>query len=461
MDTYENLTPEEENQMPKEENLTSEEESQIPTQEAQQSDSFYHGVGTGAVESTGMDQSQREVPPVFPTESAPKPKKKRFKPLKMLLKRMGVGALVLVLVAAGTAGSAAMMNYYWNHQNRLLQKSFNERISVLQQQLEEYKNQKNEEVTIPVEGLVPSQVYEQNIDSVVAVNCTIQLKQNGQSFATGSSGSGFVLSDDGYIVTNHHVIDGASSITVTWHDSRTMDAKLIGSDSVNDIALLKVDAKDLRPVRIGSSSALGVGDQVVAIGNALGELSFSLTVGYVSGTDRDVSTDGTMQTMIQTDASINSGNSGGPLFNAQGEVVGITTAKYSGTTSSGASIEGIGFAIPMDDVYGMFEDLIEYGYIKSAYLGVTVRDVEPTAHQLYGVPMGALVDSVGFGSCAHRGGIQPKDIIVNLGGYDVRSLSDLTRVLRNFEPGEEATVTLWRMGNEVVKTLIFDEKPHN
>ena len=369
------------------------------------------------------------------------------------------GALDLALVACGSAGSAVLMNGYWQHQNKVLQKNFDERITVLQEQLESYQNQKHEEITVSVEGMTPAQIYNQNIESIVAVNCTTKVTENGKTYQATSAGSGFVFTADGYVVTNHHVIDGASTISVAWYDGTTMDAVLIGSDSVNDIALLKVEAENLRPVSIGNSSDLQVGDQVVAIGNALGELSFSLTVGYVSGTDRSVTTDGTTQTMIQTDASINSGNSGGPLFNAKGEVIGITTAKYSGTTSSGASIEGIGFAIPMDDVHGMLEDLQEYGYIKSAYLGVMVRDVDAMVSQMYRIPMGAYVESVTTGSCAQRAGIQPGDIIVQVGGYEVESLSDLTRVLRNFEPGEEKTIVVWRAGGEKVLTIVFDEKP--
>ena len=158
--------------------------------------------------------------------------------------------------------------------------------------------------------------------------------------------------------------------------------------------------------------------------------------------------------------SIKSCNSVGPLFNSRGEVVGITTSKYSGTTSSGASIEGIGFAIPMDDVIGMLEDLRQYGYITGAYLGVMVRDVTMEVHQFYGLPLGVYVDSVNVGSCAHKAGIWAKDIIIRLGGYDVENMTDLTRALRKFKAGEESTVTIWRSGVEMVLEVVFDEKPH-
>ena len=471
MDTYEenNRTSDTETEKnPTDEQIPEEQTpaEESPAEQTAQEQSCYHGAGVGVIESTGG-----VVPPTAEADAEPAagqpspapeetvPKRKRHFPWKKLGRPAAAAVVVLALVACGSAGSAVLMNGYWKHQNQVLQKNFDERITVLQEQLEDYQNQKHEEIMVSVEGMTPAQIYNQNLESIVAVNCTTKVTENGKTYQATSAGSGFVLTADGYVVTNHHVIDGASTISVAWYDGSTMDAVLIGSDSVNDIALLKVEAENLRPVSIGSSSDLQVGDQVVAIGNALGELSFSLTVGYVSGTDRSVTTDGTTQTMIQTDASINSGNSGGPLFNAKGEVIGITTAKYSGTTSSGASIEGIGFAIPMDDVYGMLEDLRDYGYIKSAYLGVMVRDVDATVSQMYRIPMGAYVESVTTGSCAQRAGIQSGDIIVQVGGYEVESLSDLTRVLRYFEPGEEKTIVVWRAGGEKFLTIVFDEKP--
>ena len=227
-----------------------------------------------------------------------------------------------------------------------------------------------------------------------------------------------MLTENGYVVTNHHVIDGATKITVTFEDGSEYLAKLIGSDASSDIALVKIEATGLQPVTIGKSSRLAVGDQVVAIGNALGELSFSLTVGYVSGVDRDVTTDGSVMNMLQTDAAINSGNSGGPLFNALGEVIGINTAKYSGTTGSGASIEGISFAIPMDDVIGMLEDLRDFGYIKGASMGVMVTDVDADSADKYNLPLGVYIQEVVAGSAAQKAGIRAKDIIIELGGYE-------------------------------------------
>ena len=198
---------------------------------------------------------------------------------------------------------------------------------------------------------------------------------------------------------------------------------------------------------------------VVAIGNPLGELAATQTVGYVSGINREVATDSTIINMIQTDAAINPGNSGGPLFNMRGEVIGITTAKYSGTTGSGASIEGIGFAIPIDDVVPIIDDLVEHGYVTGGYLGVTVQNTDADSAAMFGLPTGAYVLEVTEGSSADRAGIQPKDIITDLGGHKVSNITELTRALRNFKGGDSTTVTVIRSGKEVTMDITLDEKP--
>ena len=212
-------------------------------------------------------------------------------------------------------------------------------------------------------------------------------------------------------------------------------------------------------VTLGSSNDLIVGDQVVAIGNPLGELTSTLTVGYISAKERDVTTDGFAINMLQTDAAINSGNSGGPLFNMRGEVIGITTAKYSGTSSSGATIEGVGFAIPIDDVSSLLSDLATHGYITGAYLGVSVSDMDPAAANYYGMPVGAYVNGVEQGYAAQRAGIQPKDIITSIGGIRVETVNDLTRALRGFHAGDLTVITVYRGGRELNLKITLDEKP--
>ena len=308
-----------------------------------------------------------------------------------------------------------------------------------------------------------AEVYAANVNSVVSINVTGTSGTNffGHPVQTASAGSGFVLTKDGYIVTNYHVVEDAASVTVTTQSDESFEATVIGHDTTADMALLKVDAQNLQAVTLGSSSELMIGDMVVAIGNPLGTLNATQTVGYISGINRQISSDNNYTTMLQTDAAINSGNSGGPLFNMKGEVIGITTAKYSGTSSSGASIEGIGFAIPIDDLKRNLEELQTKGYISSAYLGIMGMDVDPEAVKNYGIPSGAYVDSVEADSPAEQAGVQAKDIIIALGEQKIGSFSDLARILRSFSPGDETTVTIYRSGKELTLNIILGEKPRD
>ncbi len=375
----------------------------------------------------------------------PKPKKKTGKVLFPIL----AAVLTIFFVVVGCVVTARICNSYWQKQNALLIQNMDEKVAALQQQIDNRDPGSQGGGTLqPGQTLTAAEIYAQNVNSVVCVT------------TDAGAGTGFIITEDGYIVTNHHVIEGASRIVVTLANGANFNCRLVGSDKTNDVAVLKAAmAIRLDPVTLGSSSAMQVGDQVVAIGNVLGELSSSLTVGYISGIDRDISTDGTVINMIQTDAAINSGNSGGPLFNAKGEVIGITTAKYSGTTSTGAIIEGISFAIPLDDVIDLIEDLRDYGYVKSASLGVLVREVDPSVAETYNLPKGAYVEDVTFGACAQKAGVQAKDIIMELGGYKVESLNDLSRALRNLEPGQTVTMIVWRSGMKVVLEITLDQKP--
>ena len=428
---------------------------------------FYHGTGAGQREvpfaSSGYTEPQSYQPPWQPytgscePQQPPKPEKKKTGAGKRVISTL----LVLVLVIGSCLVTGLTVGSIMQKRNAALKLHFDEKLAILQDRLNGLEGVGEGVGPLkPGDGtLTASQIYEQNISSVVAVTCTATINGGfGQSFQSTASGSGFVLTADGYVVTNHHVIEGASKITLTFADGTKHAAKLIGSDASSDIALLKIEATGLRPVAVGKSSQLAVGDQVVAIGNALGELSFSLTVGYVSGMDRDVNTDGSVMNMLQTDAAINSGNSGGPLFNARGEVIGINTAKYSGTSSSGASIEGISFAIPMDDVIGMLVDLRDYGHIKGVSMGVYVTEVDSVAAETYGLPMGVYIKEVMDDSPALLAGLKAKDIITELGGYKIENMNDLTRALRNFEAGQTASITVWRSGVANVLTITFAEK---
>ena len=310
------------------------------------------------------------------------------------------------------------------------------------------------------EPLTAAQIYATYVKATVGITTEINTNVYGQVVQTAASGSGFVISQDGYIVTNYHVIEDASKITVTLVDGKSYDATLVGGDEENDIAVLKVDATGLDTVVIGSSDNLVVGDQVFAIGNPLGELTFSLTGGYVSALDRNVTmSDGRRMNYIQTDTAINSGNSGGPLFDQYGQVVGIVSAKLSNNgDSTEASVEGVGFAIPIDNVWNMITDIMEYGYVTGKpYMGIINTSVSGEA-QRYGTPAGAYVLGVVEDSCAAKAGLQEGDIITKIDDTDITSSDDLQNALADYQAGDTATLTVSRSGQVQTLTITFDER---
>ena len=397
-----------------------------------------------------------------PQPEAPKPRHIRPKTGK----RPKAKRIAAVLAAAAVLAGSCALTYCLAASRARAENT--QTVAALNRQLESLQAQVNslsrnggasQVGAIPAEGLTPGQVYARNVDSVVAISCDTRMTINGQSMEATVTGSGFILTEDGYIVTNYHVVEDAAAVTVTTQSDETFDAEVIGHDSTADMALLKVDAEGLQAVTLGSSSELIIGDMVVAIGNPLGTLNATQTVGYISGINRQISSENNYTAMLQTDAAINSGNSGGPLFNMKGEVVGITTAKYSGTSSSGATIEGIGFAIPIDDLKKSLTELQTKGYISSAYLGIKGMDVSEDAVQTYGLPRGAYVDSVEAGSPAAEAGLAAKDIIIGLGDQKIASFSDLARTLRDFAPGDETTVTVYRAGRELTLSITLGEKP--
>lgn len=378
-------------------------------------------------------------------------------------KRWVAALLVVAIVAVGCGVTGLSVNAYWNNRFSAFSVAMDNKLKVQQEQLEAAMSAlggNSGSGGTQTNAGAPGLVYAQNVQAVVAIsNQSVTTNLFGQVSETASSGSGFIISADGYVVSNYHVVEGATKLSVIMADSKEYSAELVGFDANNDISVLKIDATDLPFVKLGSSDKLAVGDQVAAIGNPLGELTSTLTVGYISAKDRTISTEGTYINMIQTDAAINSGNSGGPLFNMQGEVVGITTAKMTGTSGSGATIEGLGFAIPIDDVADMITQLIENGYVKSSYMGVIVKDMDPDVAETYGLPAGVYVDSVEQGGAAEKAGIQAKDIIVNVGGHNTASMAELTKVLRKLEPGQTTSVTVYRSGAEVHLEITLQEKP--
>lgn len=307
--------------------------------------------------------------------------------------------------------------------------------------------------------MTAAEVYAANVNSTVGITTSITTNYWGYQTTAAASGSGFILTADGYILTNYHVIENSNSVKVTMYDGTSYDATIVGYDESNDIAVLKIDATGLTPVVLGDSDELNVGDSVVAIGNPLGELTFSLTSGAVSALNREVtlSSNVTMD-LIQTDCAINSGNSGGPLFNSHGEVIGIVSAKYSSSaSSSSASVEGLGFAIPMDDVADMVSELVTNGYVTGKPLmGISVGDVAEDV-QAYGVPAGAAVKVVTPGLCGEKAGLQEGDIITKINDTEVASGNDLITAKDNYKPGDTVNLTVYRDGKTITVKLTLEE----
>ena len=316
-----------------------------------------------------------------------------------------------------------------------------------------------------VDGQTPmsdAEVYAANANSVVSINVTGTSGTNffGQPVQTASAGSGFVLTKDGYIVTNYHVVKDADTVKVTMYNGDEYDAKYVGGDEDYDIAVIKVEAADLQPVTLGNSDNLNVGDHVLAVGNPLGELTFSMSGGMVSCVNRAINVDGTPFNMIQTDASINPGNSGGPLFNQYGEVVGIVSAKYSSYSSE--SVEGLGFAIPINDVIAMIQDIMTNGYVTNKpYLGITggTMTSQMAARYRYDVTEDVFVYSVEEGSAAAQAGLKMGDVILKVDDTEIESMEDLTAVKKQYSAGDTVSLTIYREGQETTVELTWGSVP--
>ena len=306
--------------------------------------------------------------------------------------------------------------------------------------------------------MTAAEVYAANVNSTVGITTSITTNYFGYQSTAAAAGSGFIITSDGYIVTNYHVIENSNSVKVTMYDGTAFDAAVVGFDKTNDLALLKVDATGLTPVILGDSDNLNVGDSVLAIGNPLGELTFSLTAGAVSAMNREVTLSNNLtMNLIQTDCAINSGNSGGALFNMYGEVIGITNAKYSGSGSSTeASIDNIGFAIPINSVRSIIDQIIEKGFLTKPYIGVSISTVTEEI-QGYGLPAGASVQKVTEGAPADQAGLQVNDIITSANGQEITSSQDLVNAVSACEPGDKLELTVYRSGETITVTVTVGE----
>ena len=405
-----------------------------------------------------VPENENTVPPRYYTPpekpvKAPKEKKPHGKWVK---------ALCLCLVCAllgGLCGAGIMAG------------SMNSRIAAVEQRLEEQAKEtlsigsQTSSTPAPVSTTTAAKpvaaIYDQACNEVVGITTEVTYTHFfGQTSSSAVSGSGFIVSPDGYILTNYHVIEyaykGNYAITVMLHAGTRYEASIVGVEDCNDIAVLKIDASGLDPVTFGDSDKLSVGDDVYAVGNPLGELEFSMTTGHVSALDRLITTDESSEAinMFQIDAAVNSGNSGGPVYNANGEVVGIVTAKYSDT-----GVEGLGFAIPINDAAKIANDLITKGYVTGkAYMGVSIDERYNSMYsQYYNMPIGAFVKSVESGSCAESAGIQAGDIITRLGDVEITGYSDLKQAIKQYSAGDSAELELYRAGESRTLTVTFDE----
>ncbi len=308
--------------------------------------------------------------------------------------------------------------------------------------------------------MAPAEVYAANVNSTVGITTSVTTNFWGYQSTSAASGSGFIISDDGYILTNFHVIEDSDSISVSMYNGASYEADLIGYDESNDIAVLKIEAEGLAPVILGDSDNLNVGDSVVAIGNPLGELTFTLTSGAISAKDREVTFSNNMSmNLLQTDCAINSGNSGGALFNLYGEVIGVTNAKYSTSSSSSASIDNIGFAIPINSIMNIVESIIEKGYISKPYIGISVLDVSAET-QAYGIPAGVAIQAVSEDGPAAQAGLQKGDVITAVDGKTMTS-KELVSYIGEASVGQEIVFSIYRQGEELEITVYVGEQIQN
>ena len=383
---------------------------------------------------------QRAVPVEYRYIPAPKKKKKKL-PWGVIL------VIALCCSLLGGAMGAGGVLFFQHLQAEEVTEVPEQDISYIMQGVRE--NSVIEMVEVESGKLMtPAEVYAANVNSTVGITTSVTTNFWGYQSTSAASGSGFIISDDGYILTNFHVIEDSSSISVSMYNGDSYEATLIGYDESNDIAILKIEAEGLVPVILGDSNNLNVGDSVVAIGNPLGELTFTLTSGAISAKGREVTfSNNTTMNLLQTDCAINSGNSGGALFNLYGEVIGVTNAKYSTSSSSSASIDNIGFAIPINSIMNIVESIIEKGYISKPYIGISVLDVSAETQQ-YGIPVGAAIQAVTENSPAAQAGLQKGDVITAVDDIAVNS-SELVRYIGTAEIGQQLVFRIYRQGENL------------
>ena len=311
-------------------------------------------------------------------------------------------------------------------------------------------------------------VAQKVLPSIVGINIEYQVSSifSSRPSTATASGSGIILSEDGYILTNNHVVNSSSSssfyqmseatkITVNLYNDKTeYEAKIVGTDPQTDLAVIKIDKNGLTPAELGNSNSLQIGEFVMALGNPLG-LEFSVSCGVVSAVNREITdTDGKKYTLIQTDAAINSGNSGGALVNSRGQVVGLNTLKMSGS-----GIEGMGFSIPISSTISIYEDLIKYNKVKRPYIGIETIDLDEKTANYYSLPVGIYIKRVIDFSPAQKADLRNGDVILKINNISVSSTDELNNEKNKYTIGDKISLTISRNGEEITKEVSLEENP--
>ena len=365
----------------------------------------------------------------------------------------GFGKSVFVPFISGILGASLVMGVCFGIPT-IKQNLLSESTSFLKETSSSTYDNTDNQIDITDYSNTSIAVAEKSLPSVVGIKVTYQISSIFGSSTGEATGSGIIISEDGYIVTNNHVVASESSsyyaiqeatgISIKlYNDDKTYEAKIIGTDEYTDLAVLKIEKTGLTPATIGDSSKVKVGEFVMAVGNPLG-MDYSVTTGVVSAIEREVQSDGNVYSAIQTDAAINSGNSGGALVNSAGEVIGINTLKLAGT-----GIEGVGFAIPISSTTSIISQLIENKTVVRPYIGITGSAIDEYDAQRYNLPQGVYVESVGEDSPASKAGLQKADIITKIEGKEVTTVDQLNRIKYNYNVGDKVKLTVIRGTEEL------------
>ncbi len=403
----------------------------------------------------GYSTSYENTQPTPTIEVTPTPApEKKGKSNKIVKAVSLLTAVALVGTASGFGGSALYSSMYPTSSEQVLLSDGDFEFTTSDQQ-------SGDNITTTEGGstgtLSVASIAQKAQPSVVEITTEVVAQgQFSQSYVGTGAGSGVIISEDGYIVTNNHVIEDASTITVKTIDGESYEAELIGTDAETDLAVIKVDGAGMAAATIGSSADLEIGDYVMAIGNPLGELGGTVSDGIVSALSREITIEGETMTLLQTNAAISPGNSGGGLFNENGDLIAVVNAK-----SSDIDVEGIGFAIPIDIAVGVIEDLIDVGYVQGRFtLGVSIIEItDETTAMMYRVnDLGVYVQGLTQGGNAHIAGIQVGDRIVEFNGVEINSFDDLSRELENSEANQSVEVVVERAGQLVIINVVLNEE---